>query len=110
MLPDARPRAGQRLDVRGLALLSPGIALFLYGMSEAGSHGGFASPASSIPALGGLVLIGLYFWHAAARGGNALIDMSLLRRRGFAAAAALNLLLIRATAAALRDRPGRAPA
>ena len=94
LLPDARPRAGQRLDVRGLALLSPGIAVLLYGMSEAGSHGGFASPGSSIPALGGLVLIGLYFWHAAARGGNALIDISLLRRRGFAAAAALNLLLM----------------
>jgi EmrB/QacA subfamily drug resistance transporter len=94
LLPDARPRAGQRLDVRGLALLSPGIAVFLYGISEVGSHGGFASPGSSIPVLGGLVLIGLYFWHAATRGGNALIDISLLRRRGFAAAAALNLLLM----------------
>jgi EmrB/QacA subfamily drug resistance transporter len=33
-------RGGQRLDVRGLLLLSPGIAVFLYGMSEAGGHGG----------------------------------------------------------------------
>jgi EmrB/QacA subfamily drug resistance transporter len=94
LLPDARPQAGQRLDVRGLALLSPGIAVFLYGMSEAGSRGGFASPGSSIPVLAGLVLIGLYVWHAAARGSNALIDISLLRRRGFAAASALNLLLM----------------
>jgi EmrB/QacA subfamily drug resistance transporter len=93
LLPGARPQAGQRLDVRGLALLSPGIAVFLYGMSEAGGRGGFASPGSSIPALAGLVLIGLYFWHAAARG-SALIDVSLLRRRGFAAASALNLLLM----------------
>src|SRR5947207_847778 len=29
-------RGGLRLDVRGLLLLSPGIAVFLYGMSEAG--------------------------------------------------------------------------
>ena len=37
-------RGGRRLDVRGLLLLSPGIAVFLYGMSEAGGHGGFGSP------------------------------------------------------------------
>src|SRR6266566_4138958 len=43
LLPDARPRVGQRLDVRGLLLLSPGIAVFLYGVSEAGEHGGFGS-------------------------------------------------------------------
>src|SRR5919201_4352779 len=36
LLPEAKPQVGQRLDLRGLALLSPGIALFLYGMSEAG--------------------------------------------------------------------------
>jgi EmrB/QacA subfamily drug resistance transporter len=93
LLPDAPRQPGQRLDMRGLALLSPGIAAFLYGMSEAGSSG-FANPGSSVPALAGLALIGLYFWHAAARGSNALIDISLLRRRGFAAAAGLNLLLM----------------
>lgn len=62
-------------------------------MSQAGGAG-LASPDSSIPALAGLVLIGLYFWHAAARGSSALIDVSPLRRRGFAAASALNLLLM----------------
>jgi EmrB/QacA subfamily drug resistance transporter len=94
LLPDARPRLGQRLDLRGLALLSPGIALFLYGMSEAGSHGGFGNPQTIVAALAGLALIGLYPWHAATRGADALIDISLLRRRGFAAAAALNFLLM----------------
>jgi MFS family permease len=39
-------------------------------------------------------LIALFFWHAAVRGGSALIDVSLLRRRGFGAAAAVNLLLM----------------
>ena len=87
-------RGGLRLDVRGLLLLSPGIAVFLYGMSEAGGHGGFGSPRTSVPVLAGLALIGLFFWHAAARGGHALIDVSLLRRRGFGAAAAVNLLLM----------------
>jgi len=87
-------RGGLRLDVRGLLLLSPGIAVFLYGMSEAGGHGGFGSPRTSVAVLAGLVLIGLFFWHAAGRGGQALIDVSLLRRRGFGAAAAVNLLLM----------------
>src|SRR5437016_834705 len=41
LLPEAKPRLGQRLDRRGLVLLSPGIALFLYGVSEAGNAGGF---------------------------------------------------------------------
>jgi EmrB/QacA subfamily drug resistance transporter len=85
---------GLRLDVRGLLLLSPGIAVFLYGMSEAGGHRGFGSPRTSVAVLAGLALIGLFFWHAALRGRQALIDVSLLRRRGFGAAAAVNLLLM----------------
>src|SRR6266566_5302601 len=87
-------RSGLRLDVRGLLLLSPGIAVFLYGMAEAGGHGGFGSPRTIAAVLAGLALIGLFFWHAAVRGGSALIDVSLLRRRGFGAAAAVNLLLM----------------
>jgi MFS family permease len=43
LLPDARPQLGERLDLRGLTLLSPGIALFLYGMSEAGEQGSFGN-------------------------------------------------------------------
>jgi EmrB/QacA subfamily drug resistance transporter len=93
LLPDARPRRGQRLDVRGLVLLSPGIAVFLYGMSEAGGHGGFGQPRTAAAVLGGLVLIALFFWHATRCTGT-LIDVSLLRRRGFASAAAVNLLLM----------------
>jgi EmrB/QacA subfamily drug resistance transporter len=94
LLPDARPQLGQRLDLRGLLLLSPGIAVFLYAMSEAGNHGGFGDPRTIVAALAGLVLIALFFWHATIKGSTALIDVSLLRRRGFAAAAALNFLLI----------------
>jgi EmrB/QacA subfamily drug resistance transporter len=93
LLPDARPLLSQRLDLRGLALLSPGIAVFVYGMSEAGNHGGFGSLRTSAAALAGLTLIALFFWHAVIQGKDALIDVSLLRRRSFAAAAALNFLL-----------------
>jgi EmrB/QacA subfamily drug resistance transporter len=94
LLPDTRPQLGQRLDVRGLLLLCPGIAVFLYGMSEAGNQGGFSSPRTITAALAGLALIALFFWHGVTGGNDALIDVRLLRRRGFASAAALNFLLM----------------
>jgi EmrB/QacA subfamily drug resistance transporter len=93
LLPKARPQLSQRLDLRGLILLSPGIGVFLYGMSEAGNHGGFGDPRTLVAVLTGLTLIALFLWHATARGKTALIDVSLLQRRGFATAAAANLLL-----------------
>ena len=91
-LPEARPQLGQRLDLRGLALLSPGIALFLYGMSEAGNAGGFDAGKAAVTATGAALVL-LFVWHALVRGKRALLDLSLFRRRGFAAAAATNFLL-----------------
>ena len=94
LLPDAKPQLGQRLDLRGLALLSPGIVLFLYAMSEAGNQGGFGSARTIAVGAAGLALVALFVWHAGLRGKAALIDLSLFRRRGFGTAAALNFLLI----------------
>src|SRR6266542_2212432 len=93
LLPKAGPRLDGRLDLRGLALLSPGLAIFVYGMSEAGAAGGFGSSRALTGIALGLVLVGLFAWHALRRGRTALIDVSLLARRGFAAAAATNLLV-----------------
>jgi len=93
LLPDAKPQLGQRLDLRGLALLSPGIAVFLYGMSEAGNRGGFGDSRTTIAALVGFALVAGFIWHAAVRGREALIDISLFLKRGFASAAATNFLL-----------------
>jgi EmrB/QacA subfamily drug resistance transporter len=93
LLPEARPQLGERLDARGLALLSPGIALFLYGMSEAGNQGGFGNTRTIVTASAGLALVALFIWHARTRGRTALIDVSLFARRGFATSAAANFLL-----------------
>src|SRR6266508_1745610 len=93
LLPDAKPRIGERLDLRGLALLSPGIAIFLYGISEAGSEGGFGSARTIAAAAVGVALVALFVWHARARGKAALIDVSLFLRRGFATAAGVNFLV-----------------
>jgi EmrB/QacA subfamily drug resistance transporter len=93
LLPEAKPQLGQRLDLRGLALLSPGIALFLYGLAEAGNQGGFGNTRTIVSLLIGLALVALFVWHGSRRGKSALIDLSLFHRRAFAAAAATNFLL-----------------
>jgi EmrB/QacA subfamily drug resistance transporter len=43
ILPRDIPKREQRLDYQGLLLLSPGLALFIYGLAETSSAGGFAS-------------------------------------------------------------------
>jgi EmrB/QacA subfamily drug resistance transporter len=93
LLPEAKPQLRQRLDLRGLALLSPGIALVLYGLSDAASRGGFGNTSSVVAGTLGLALVVSFVAHARARGNEALIDISLFLRRGFATAAGVNLLL-----------------
>jgi EmrB/QacA subfamily drug resistance transporter len=93
LLPEAGPRPGMRLDLLGLALLPPGLAIFVYGMSEAGTSGGFGSGRTVAGIVAGLALVALFAWHALRRRGTALLDVSLFARRGFAAAAVTTLLL-----------------
>ena len=93
LLPEAKPHGGARLDALGLALLSPGLAVFVYGMSEAGTRGGFLNGTTIVAAAAGVMLVALFVAHARRRGRDALIDVSLFLRRGFATAAAANLLL-----------------
>src|SRR5919197_1123008 len=80
LLPQAAPRLERRLDLRGLALLSPGLAIFVYGMSQAGSGAGLGSGRALVGIAVGLVLVPLVAVHALRRGRNALIDISLLAR------------------------------
>jgi EmrB/QacA subfamily drug resistance transporter len=93
LLPEAKPRREHRLDVRGLALLSPGVAVFLYGLAEAGNHGGFVDTRTLAALTIGFVLVGGFVWHASRARGGALIELGLFRRRGFATAAATNFTL-----------------
>jgi EmrB/QacA subfamily drug resistance transporter len=93
LLPDAKPRLGSRLDVRGLALLSPGIALFLYGISEAGNHGGFDDAVTIATTVVGLTLVALFVAHALVRREGALLDLTLFARRSFATATGTIFLL-----------------
>jgi EmrB/QacA subfamily drug resistance transporter len=78
--------ASRRLDVRGLALLSPGLALFVYGFAEVGPHGGFASLGVLAPLIAGALLLAAFTRHALRTDGEPLIDMRLFKVPAFAGA------------------------
>jgi len=86
VLPGKEAGGGRaRLDVRGLLLLSPGLAALVYALSEIGIEGGLESARVVVALVAGVVLLALFVRHA--RGGDGtLIDLSLFRDRAFAAA------------------------
>lgn len=89
--PDAASRNARPLDLTGLALLSPGLALSIYGLSEATGRSGFAAVNARAPLAGGLALTAAFVIHALRRS-NPLINVRLLRVRSFAAATAVQFL------------------
>lgn len=92
LLPGTEARRGTPLDLRGLVLLSGGIAVFLYGVARiaTGAVLGGVLPLASLAA--GLALVAAFCVHAV-RTPRPLLDLRLLRRRGFSAAALTNLVL-----------------
>ncbi|MFJ9368340.1 MDR family MFS transporter [Nocardia sp. NPDC101769] len=74
-----------RLDILGLALLSPGLGALVYGTAQAGSGTSPTDIRVIASVLTGVVLVGCYVRHAARRGDEALVDVRLLRDRNFAA-------------------------
>jgi EmrB/QacA subfamily drug resistance transporter len=86
-------RSRQRLDVVGLALLSPALAAILFGLSAAGGDVsgkvGFAQPVVLVPVVAGLVAGAAFVVWALRRGENALLDLRILHHRQFAAGTAL---------------------
>jgi EmrB/QacA subfamily drug resistance transporter len=88
-LPDTRGEGHHRLDAIGLALLSPALAGIVYGLSQAGGHGGFGNAAVLVPLAAGLALLAAFAAHALRTRNEPLIDLRLLRNRPFAASSAL---------------------
>ncbi len=81
ILPKDKPQHDQRLDALGLALLSPGLALFVFGLAETSGPDGFGEPQAFLPIVAGLLLIAAFARHAL-RTSDPLIDLRLFRRRG----------------------------
>ncbi|CAO5161385.1 MFS transporter, DHA2 family, multidrug resistance protein [Frankia sp. AiPs1] len=87
-----RGSASQRLDVRGLALISPGLAALVYGLSEAGNGGGFGSVQVEISIALGLVLLIGFVVHAL-RTRGALLDLRLFRDKTFTVASVATFVI-----------------
>ncbi len=75
-----RPEPSQSFDFIGMLLASPGLALFLYGVSSIPREHTVLSAGVLIPAIIGLVLMAGFVWHAR-RTEHPLIDLRLFRNR-----------------------------
>ncbi|HST41093.1 MAG TPA: DHA2 family efflux MFS transporter permease subunit [Conexibacter sp.] len=84
------PRPGERLDLLGLLLLSPGLALFVYGLAETPTRG-FGSAGALLPMVAGIVLVVLFVVHSL-RSDHPLLDLRLFKVRAFSAAAGVTVL------------------
>jgi EmrB/QacA subfamily drug resistance transporter len=85
MLPHTDSGDAGRLDTLGLGLLSSGAVATVYGLSELGSNTSLTAPSVVWPTLAGLVLVGVFIWHAL-RIERPLLDVRLYANRVFAAA------------------------
>ncbi|WP_176083365.1 DHA2 family efflux MFS transporter permease subunit [Martelella sp. HB161492] len=86
-LPDERDAVtAKRLDWVGLALLSPGLGLFLYGADKIGESMG------RVLFVAGIVMMVAFLADARRKRGDALIDLRLFRRRAFSIGALTQFL------------------
>ncbi|HWD52181.1 MAG TPA: DHA2 family efflux MFS transporter permease subunit [Acidimicrobiales bacterium] len=92
LLPSGARRAGARLDVLGLVLLSGGLAISLYGLAEVGQRDQFLALGTLGPIVLGIALVIAFVAHAF-RVTTPLIDVRLFLKRGFASAAVTNFVL-----------------
>jgi EmrB/QacA subfamily drug resistance transporter len=91
-MPDPRARGEHPLDLLGLALLSPGLAAIVYGLSEAGSGGGFGAIDVVVALAIGVALVAAFAVHALRTRIEPIIDLRLFRERSFTASAGLMFL------------------
>jgi EmrB/QacA subfamily drug resistance transporter len=90
--PDAGRADAGALDWLGAALLCPGLAGIVFGLSEIESHGAIGQPIAFAPILAAFALVGLFARHSL-RVARPLIELRLFRSRGFRAAATATFLL-----------------
>jgi EmrB/QacA subfamily drug resistance transporter len=89
-LPDDEPEAARPLDLAGLALLSIGLVLLVYGLSRFGHGSGGGRAWAEVG--GGLALTLLFALNARRRGERALLDLGPLATRNFVAPATIAAL------------------
>lgn len=80
VLPKDQPQPSETFDFVGMALLSPGLAAFLYGVSSIPEHGTVNNAEVLVPAIIGLILVVAFVFHAL-RKDHPLIDLHLFLNR-----------------------------
>ena len=90
--PDESERSDTPVDLLGIALLSPGLAAFIYGLSEAGNVG-FGASRVLVATIGGALLVAAFVVHAL-RSRHPLLDVRLFADRTFAAATGTTFALV----------------
>lgn len=88
-LPTTRSERAPRLDVVGLALLSPGLALVVLGFSQAGERGGFDHVAVVALLAAGVAALCGYCVHSLRPEVDPPLNLRHLRVRGYATSSAL---------------------
>ncbi len=83
VLPKDRPEPSESFDFFGMALLSPGLALFLFGVSSIPSEGTANAPRVYVPMAIGLLLMVTFVWHSF-RPRHPLLDLRLFANRDLA--------------------------
>ncbi|MCU1280042.1 MAG: Multidrug resistance protein, partial [bacterium] len=91
-LPAGETSSRTPLDVVGLALLSPGIALLTYGLSALGRAHGLVTPRVLVPLAVAVALVAAFVVDARRRPRTALLDLGLFRHRAVSAALVTYLL------------------
>ena len=91
-LPSDRGKVvAQRLDILGVALLSPAVAALIYGLTEVARKGGFGQSAVLAPITLGVALLAAFVVHAL-HSREPLLDLRLFGKRSFTAATSLLFL------------------
>jgi EmrB/QacA subfamily drug resistance transporter len=92
VLPKDSPSPSETFDMVGFALLSPGLAVFLYGVSSIPQVGTIASARVLVCGIIGLILIAAFTVHALHRAEHPLIDLHLFRNRELSVAVIVMML------------------
>jgi len=88
-VPDTGRARTRQLDVLGLVLLSPALALLVYGFTRAAVAGTFGQPSVIIPFVAGAVLLIGYGTHALRPHADPPLNLRYLKARGYATSSAL---------------------
>jgi EmrB/QacA subfamily drug resistance transporter len=83
---DAHRGTAITLDGWGFAMLSPGLAMLVYGLAQAGDGAHLSSPRVFVGLAAGAALLGAFTVRALRRGDRALVDVRLFGSRPFATA------------------------